>query len=103
MLPAVSFTLWARNKNARQSQAFEWGKRGRLGRLNLKARVFDGLHYLLGRDLAGGDGENLVGIGRVHLPVAGTGLLVERGRNGLEAATAIDVGFKLEGFHESQD
>ena len=79
------------------------GQCGRLGRLNLKARVFDSLHYLVGRELVGSDGENLVGVSRIYLPVAGTDLLVERRRNGLEAATAIDVGFKLKGFHESQD
>ena len=77
------------------------GKRGRLGRFNLKARVFDGLHHLLGRELVGSDGENLVGVGRIYLPVTSTGLLVKRGRNGLDAAAAIDIGLELKGVHES--
>ena len=76
------------------------GQCGRLGRLNLKARVFDSLHYLVGHELVGSDGENLVGVSRIYLPVAGTDLLVERGRNGFDAAAAIDIGLELKGLHE---
>ncbi|MBJ6111741.1 hypothetical protein JAO73_22155 [Hymenobacter sp. BT523] len=72
-----------------------------LGCLNLEASVFDCLHYLLGQELVGVDGENLAGVGRVHLPVAGTGLLVEGWHNGLDAA-AIDSGLKPKGFLEEE-
>jgi len=72
----------------------------RLGCLNLEASPFDRLHDLGRGELVGGDGQNLIGVGRVDLPVAGPGLLVEGGRDGLDAAAAVDVGFELKRFHD---
>jgi len=71
-----------------------------LCRLNLKASLLDSLHDLGSRELVGFDRENLIRVGRINLPVAGSGLLVEGGRNGFDAAAAVDIGFELEGFHD---
>ena len=68
--------------------------------LNLKASLLDSLHDLGSRELVGFDRKNLIRVGRINLPVAGSGLLVEGGRNGFDAAAAVDIGFELEGFHD---
>ena len=62
--------------------------------------LLNGLYDLLRSELIGGDGENLVGVGGIDLPVAGSGFLVEGGRHGFDAPAAVDVGFELERFHD---
>lgn len=71
-------------------------------RLNLEAGILHGFHYLGGRGLRRVHGQNLVGIGGVHLPVAGPHLLVEGGRNSLDAAAAIDGGFETKRCHNEE-
>ena len=75
-------------------------RRELLSRLNLKTGFFDGFNHLRRRKLVGTDGQNLVGVGGVDLPVADAGFLVQRRSHSLDAAAAIDVGFKLERFHD---
>jgi hypothetical protein len=68
--------------------------------LNLEAGILHCLYYLLSRELVRGDSEDFIRISCVNLPVAGAGFLVEGGRNGFDAAAAVDVGFELKRFHD---
>jgi hypothetical protein len=63
-------------------------------RLNLKAGSFYRLHDLSGRGLSCVYGQYFIGIGSIDLPVIGTYFLVEGGRDGPDAAAAVDSGFE---------
>jgi hypothetical protein len=69
-----------------------------LGGLGFEAGIFnEGYHLVLGQLAC--HRQNLVGIGRIHLPGLDGFFAVERGGNGFDAAAAVDVGLEFQGLH----
>ena len=68
--------------------------------MDLEAGLLHGLHDLLGRELVGSNGQNLVGVGGVYLPVLNAVGGFDMRGDSLDAVAAVDVGFESEGVHD---